>query len=159
MTAGFLIELTVRCLLVVLFLPFSALDKIIDFRGAVAQAKQLVPSEGAATALILAGLVVEIFMSLGVVTGIADRLAAFVLSGYCVVTALLWKQFWVPGDFWRARQSKGRNLFWDFLKNFSLAGGFLLLTFGTTEMTASRFLAHPFASSHPYAAIFQSAQP
>jgi putative oxidoreductase len=98
-------------------------------------------------------------MSLGVVTGIADRLAAFVLGGYCVVTALLWKQFWVPGDFWRAGESRGRNLFWDFMKNFSLAGGFLLVTFGTTDMTVGRFLAHPFASSNPYAAFEQKAQP
>jgi len=156
MTTGFFIELAVRCLLVVLFLPFSALDKIIDFRSAVGQAKQIVPFEAMAASLILVGLAVEIVMSLGIVTGIADRLAAFVLSGYCIVTALLWKQFWVPGDFWRAGDSKGRDLFWDFLKNLSLAGGLLLLTFGTTDMTASDFLAHPFASSHPYAAFHQT---
>jgi putative oxidoreductase len=151
-TAGFLIELALRCLLVVLFLPFSALDKILDFRGAVAQAKQAVSSQGLATALILAGLAVEIFMPLGIVTGIADRLAALVLAGYCIVTALLWKQFWAPGDFWRAGDSQGRNLFWDFLKNFSLAGGFLLITFGTTGTAIDKFLAHPLLSSHPYAA-------
>ncbi len=39
-------------------------------------------------------------MSVGVLTGIADRAAAFVLAGYCGMTALLWKQFWRPGDFW-----------------------------------------------------------
>jgi putative oxidoreductase len=159
MSAGTLIELGVRCLLVVLFLPFSALDKLLNFRGAVAQARQAVASETAASALILVGLTVEIFMSLGIVSGVADRLAAFILGGYCVVTALLWKQFWVPGDFWRAGQSKGRDLFWDFLKNFSLAGGFLLLTFGTTDATVGRFLTHPFASSHPYAAFRQAEQP
>ncbi|HEY5380408.1 MAG TPA: DoxX family membrane protein [Pseudolabrys sp.] len=159
MTAGFYIELAARCLLVVLFLPFSALDKIIEFRGAVAQASEIAPSRPMATALILAGLAVEIFMSLGVVTGIADRLAALVLSGYCIVTALLWKQFWVPGDFWRAGDSKGRDLFWDFLKNFSLAGGFLLLTFGTSSLSADAFLAHPFASSHPHQTLHREAQP
>jgi putative oxidoreductase len=156
MTIGFFIELAVRCLLVVLFLPFSALDKIIDFRGAVGQAKQIVPFEAMAASLILVGLAVEIFMSLGIVTGIADRLAAFVLSGYCVVTALLWKQFWATGDFWRAGDSKGRALFWDFLKNLSLAGGLLLLTFGTTGLTVRTFLADPFASSDPYAAFHQT---
>ena len=98
-------------------------------------------------------------MSLGVVTGIADRLAAFVLAGYCVMTALLWKQFWLPGDFWRAGDSKARNLFWDFLKNLSLAGGFLLLTFGTTNLTVGSFLARPFESSHPYAAHDQEPRP
>jgi putative oxidoreductase len=153
MSTGGFVELGVRCLLIVLFLPFSALDKIINFRSAVAQAQQAAASKAVASALILIGLAVEIFMSLGIVTGVADRLAAFILSGYCVVTALLWKQFWMPGDFWRTGQSQGRDLFWDFLKNFSLAGGFLILAFGTSELTVNRFLAHPFASSHPYAAI------
>ena len=67
-------------------------------------------------------------MSVGVLTGIADRAAAFVLAGYCGMTALLWKQFWRPGDFWVTGESRARNLFWDFLKNTALAGGFLLIT-------------------------------
>ena len=135
----------------ILFFPFSALDKILNFRGAVAQAQERVPVERAARLLILAGLCVEIFMPLGILTGIADRLAAFILAGYCGVTALLWKQFWRPGDFWHAGDSKGRALFWDFLKNFSLAGGFLLITFGTSAISVGDFLADPLASSHPYA--------
>jgi len=151
MIAGFVIELSLRCLLVVLFLPFSAMDKILNFRDAVAQARQAIPPAAVATGLILVGLAVEVFMSLGVVTGIADRFAAFVLGGYCMVTALLWKRFWMLGDFRLAGESKARDLFWDFLKNFSLAGGFMLLAFGTNAATASLFLTHPFASSHPYA--------
>jgi putative oxidoreductase len=151
MALSFAVALAVRCLLVILFLPFSALDKILNFRGAVAQAKEQAPSQGAARLLILAGLCVEIVMPLGIVTGTADRLAAFILAGYCGVTALLWKQFWRPGDFWRDGQSEGRTLFWDFLKNFSLAGGFLLITFGTNAATVADFVAHPLASSHPYA--------
>jgi len=150
MTAGIAIELALRCLLVILFLPFSALDKIVNFQGAVAQAQRAAPSRSIAIALIFTGLAVEIFMSLGIITGIADRLAAFVLGGYCIVTALLWKQFWLPGDFWQPEKSIARDLFWDFLKNFSLAGGFFVLTFGTTAVTATHFLSHPFASSHPY---------
>ena len=75
------------------------------------------------------------------------------MAGYCCVTALLWKQFWAPGDFWRKGESKGRNLFWDFLKNFSLAGGFLLLTFGLASATVPSFFANPFASSHPYTQV------
>ena len=118
------IVFAVRMLLVLLFLPFSALDKILNFRGAVGQAREIAPGFWA-TGLILAGMAVEIFGSLGVLTGITDRLAAFVLAGYCGVTALLWKQFWKPGDFWQGGGSKGRQLFWDFLKNFALAGGFL----------------------------------
>ncbi len=139
------VALATRYLLVVLFFPFSALDKIINFKGAVAQAKEAVSVDSLAVALILAGLAVEIFMPLAVVTGIADRLAAFILAGYCGVTALLWKQWWQPGDFWQSGDSKGRNLFWDFLKNFSLVGGFLLLAFGlhAGHLSSATHLGHP----------------
>jgi putative oxidoreductase len=144
------ITFAVRMLLVVLFLPFSALDKIFNFSGAVGQASETGAGRGFAVLLILAGLCVEILMPLGILTGIADRFAAFILAGYCGVTALLWKQFWKPGDFWAGGNSAGRALFWDFLKNFALAGGFLLLTFGGTQDGVMRFLNHPLASSQPY---------
>lgn len=151
MSLPVLVVVVERYLLVVLFFPFSALDKVINFKGAVGQAQQAVSSRGAATVLILIGLGVEILMPIGILSGIADRAAAFVMAGYCGVTALLWKQFWKPGDFWHAGDSKGRELFWDFLKNFSLAGGFLLITFGTTTGTVNRFFNDPLSSTHPYA--------
>ena len=119
-----------------------------QLRGAVGQARQAVPITGLATLLILIGLSVEIGMSLCILTGTADRAAAFVMAGYCGVTALLWKQFWKPGDFWSG--GKGRELFWDFLKNFALAGGFLLITFGTGAGTVQDFLAAPLGSTRPY---------
>ncbi len=146
---SFIVVLGVRYLLVVLFFPFSALDKILNFRGAVGQAQEMVPSRGAATLMLMAGLAVEIVMPLCILTGYCDRLAAFIMAGYCMVTALLWKRFWATGDFWAGSDSKGRGLFWDFLKNFSLAGGFLLITLGS--LTLSSFLQHPFSSTHPYA--------
>ncbi len=147
------VALGVRYLLVVLFFPFSALDKLLNFQGAVRQARQMVASDGLATALIVVGLGVEILMPIAILTGVADRLAAFIMAGYCGVTALLWKQFWAPGDFWRKGASKGRDLFWDFLKNYSLAGGFLLITFGLSSATAPGFLADPLASTHPYTQV------
>jgi putative oxidoreductase len=146
----FIVTLGVRYLLVILFFPFSALDKILGFKGAVGQAQEVVSSRAAASILLLAGLFVEIVMPILILTGVADRLAAFIMAGYCMVTALLWKQFWKPGDFWKGPDSKGRGLFWDFLKNFSLAGGFLLITFGS--MTPGSFVADPFSSTHPYSA-------
>jgi putative oxidoreductase len=159
MNLAFAITLAVRYLLVILFLPFSALDKILNFRGAVAQAQERVPEPSLARLLILAGLAVEILMPLAILTGIADRLAALVMALYCMATALLWKQFWTPGDFWRAGASRGRDLFWDFLKNFSLAGGFLLLAFGGTIGGPGSFFAHPLASSHPYTLRQNAGQP
>lgn len=151
MTLAFALTVAIRYLLVLLFFPFSALDKLLNFSGAVAQAEEQAPSHFVAVALIVAGLFVEIVMPLGILTGIADRLAAFILAGYCGATALLWKQFWRPGDFWRRGPSQGRDLFWDFLKNLALAGGFLLITFGTGAAAIHAFLVHPLLSSHPYA--------
>jgi putative oxidoreductase len=141
----------VRLLLVLLFLPFSALDKIFNFRSAVAQARQIAPNDSLAKLLILTGLSVEIVMSAGVITGIADRAAAALLAAYCLTTALLWKSFWRPGDFWRDPNGKARGLFWDFWKNVALAGGFLLITFGTTAATVGEALRAPLSSTHPYA--------
>ena len=134
-----------------LLFPFSALDKIINFKGAVGQAQELVSDARAATALILLGLATEVVMPICILTGTADRLAAFIMAGYCGVTALLWKRWWQPGDFWRSGDSKARTLFWDFLKNFSLAGGFLLLAFGMHAGDWQAFATAPFASTHPYA--------
>ncbi len=150
MSFALLLTFATRLLLVILFLPFSALDKILNFKGAVGQAREIAPAP-IAVGLILAGLTVEIFCSLGVLTGVVDRLAGFILAGYCGVTALLWKQFWAPGDFWQGSDSRGRQLFWDFLKNFALAGGFLLVTFGPTQETARNFLTDPLSSTRPYA--------
>ncbi len=144
--------LAVRYLLVMLFFPFSALDKAVNFHGAVGQAQQVFKARPLAVAVIASGLVVELLMPLGILTGIADRLAALVMAGYCGVTALLFKRFWEQGDFWTRGESRGRDLFWDFLKNFSLAGGFLLITIGTDGAGLYAFLANPAASSHPYAA-------
>jgi putative oxidoreductase len=145
---SFIVALGVRYLLVILFFPFSALDKILNFNGAVGQAQEIVPARGAATVLLMAGLATEILMPLAILTGWCDRLAALIMAGYCMVTALLWKRFWRPGDFWAHGESKGRGLFWDFLKNFSLAGGFLVITLGTGSLAS--FLDDPFSSSHPY---------
>ncbi len=146
-----MLALLVRGLLVLLFLPFSALDKLLNHRQAMEQARQGVGSPALASAMIWMGMGVEVGMSLAILTGVADRLAAFVLAGYCIVTALLWKRFWKVPDFRLRGTSKGRDTFWDFLKNVALAGGFLLLTTGGTAAGVLRFLAHPLASSHPYA--------
>ena len=153
------ITLAMRIALVLLFFPFSALDKIFNFHGALSQAGEAVSSRTVAAALVFAGLFVEIVMPLGIVTGIADRLCAFILAGYCGVTALLWKQFWKPGDFWASANGKGRTLFWDFLKNLALGAGFLLITFGTDASSVMRFIAHPTWSSDPYGIAQQQAQP
>ena len=139
----------VRALLVALFLPFSALDKVLNFDQAKAQARQSAPT-WLAPILVVCGLCIEVAMPVAILTGLADRLAALILAGYCVVTALLWKQFWNVRGFRLKGPSSDRNLFWDFLKNLTLAGGFLLLALGINVQGVKQFLAHPLASSHPY---------
>jgi len=151
MTVALIVILLVRYGLVVLFFPASALDKILNFKGAVKQAKQVFSTDAVAVALILVGLFVELVMPIAILSGVADRLAAFIMAGYCAVTAVLFKRFWEPGDFWSPGESKGRELFWDFLKNFSLASGFLLIVVGLDGHAWHDFVNNPLGSSHPYA--------
>ena len=92
-------------------------------------------------------------MSLGIVSGIADRAAALVLAAYCAATAFLWKQFWTSGDFRLRGASRGRDTFWDFLKNLALTGGFLSLALGGRASGVEEFLHHPLESSHPYRTV------
>ena len=152
MTTAAIVTLVVRYGLVLLFLPFSALDKILGFDHAVEQAQSIFKPRPIAVAMILIALVVEVGCTLGVVTGVADRACALVIAGYCAATAALYKQFWAQGDFWSDPDGKGRTLLWDFLKNLSLGAGFLLILIGTDGTGLAPFLHAPFASSHPYGA-------
>jgi putative oxidoreductase len=145
------VAVTARLLLVALFLPFSALDKLLNYKQSVEQAAEAIPRRSLAMLMIAGGLGVEIVMSLAILTGTADRMAALILAAYCIVTAIVWKPFWRQPDFRLQGPSHGRETFWDFLKNLALAGGFLVLAFGATATGLQKFLAHPLASSHPYA--------
>jgi len=150
MTTAAVIALVVRYGLVLVFLPFSALDKVFGFNHAVRQAQQVFTGRPFAVAMILCGLAIEVVCTVGVVTGIADRASAFIIAGYCAATAVPYKQFWAQGDFWSDPDGKGRTLLWDFLKNLSLGAGFLLIVVDTDGSRLAPFQVHLFASSHPY---------
>ena len=150
MSAGEIAALVVRYGMVMLFLPFSALDKIFDFPRAVSQAQEVFAPRPLAVVVLLFGLAIEIVCTSGVVFGLADRACALVIAIYCAATAVLYKRFWAPGDFWSDPDGKGRTLFWDFLKNLSLGAAFLLLVVGTDGSGLAPFLHDPLASSHPY---------
>lgn len=139
-----------RLMLIALFLPFSALDKLLNPGQSVAQAAEVVRPGAIAFAVIALGGMIEITMSLAIVTGIMDRLGAVVLGIYCVATALLWKKFWKTRNFRLRGASSGRDLFWDFLKNIALAGAFFMFAFGYNAAGPREFIAHPLASTHPY---------
>ena len=114
MTTATIVALLVRYGLVLLFLPFSALDKIFCFDHAVKQAQSMFKPRPIAIAMILIGLFVEIVCTLGVVAGLADRSCAFVLSGSCADTAATYNTFRAQDDFWFVPDRTGRTLVWDF---------------------------------------------
>ena len=117
--------ITIGKLLLVVLFPFSALDKIVHWDAALAQASSsFVPG---APALLVVAIAVETLAPLCIVAGWEERIAALVLAAFCVVTALLYHAFWKHRDFWSNVDSPGRAHFWDFLKNLGIAGGLLLV--------------------------------
>lgn len=135
--------LVLRIFLVVLF-PFSALDKIVNWGAAMRQAGTMPWPR----AMLVASILVELGAPVCIVTGWHDRFAAFVLAGFCVITAVLFHQFWKFPDFWRFKEGEGLQHFWDFLKNFGLVGGLGLLMLSAQTLTISQALQHWSASTH-----------
>ena len=116
-----------RVCLVAMF-PFSAADKVWHWNNSLAQARSdKLP--GGAVMLVLA-ILVEAITPICIVTGLFDRPAAVILAGFCVVTAVLYHPFWAYPDFFSPNDdSKGRDHFWQFLKNFCIVGGLILVVF------------------------------
>jgi putative oxidoreductase len=141
-TIDALAPLLLRICLVLLF-PFSGADKIINWSAAMKQASAAPFPAG----LLAAGIVIEFAAPACIVAGWHDRLAAFVLAGFCVVTALLFHPFWRFADFWRFRAGAGLEHFWEFLKNFGLAGGLGLVMLSPGSLAVSTVALHPLASS------------
>ena len=140
--------LVFRICLVILF-PFSTLDKIFNWNGALKQANSGILPGG--PVLLVAAMFVEVGTSVFIVAGVFDRAAAALLAFYCVVTALLYHQFWATGDFFAAGDSKGRAHFWDFLKNFGLVGGLGLIILGAPLASLDYAVTHPLSSTPAYA--------
>jgi len=142
-----MLPMLARFFLVVMF-PFSAYDKIVHWDAAMRQARSA-PIPGSA-AMLGAAICVEFLTPVCIVLGWHDRLAAFILAGFCVVTALLYHPFWNFSDFW-SKDGEGRAHFWDFWKNFGLTGGLLLLVIGGSFAPFGYVVTHPL-SAVPYAA-------
>ena len=121
-----------RFCLILLF-PFSALDKILDYGGAVAQADASgLPVPG--WLLLLLGGCLEVFGSLGILLNIYARPLALLFCFYCIATGVLFHNFWIypfnSAD-WEANV-------WPFLKNFGLVGGFLFVATNASMEPLSR---------------------
>lgn len=122
-----------RACLVAMF-PFSAVDKIIHWRNSLVQTDSAGLPGG--RVMLVAAIIVEAVTPAMIVTGWYDRLGALLLAGFCVVTAFLYHPFWRYRDFWSPRDdSVAREHFWQFLKNFGLVGGLLLVLFAGTLAT------------------------
>ena len=137
-----LLPIIARICLVVMF-PLSAYDKIVHWDEAISQARTA-PLAGS-TALLVIAILVEFITPICIVLGWHDRASAFILAGFCVVTALLYHPFWSFSGFWR-KDGEGRAHFWDFWKNFGLVGGLLLLVISNNFVPASYVLSHPLSS-------------
>lgn len=129
LVAGAVPVLAKICLVIIF--PFSGLDKIFNWRNALRQANSSFLPGG--PVLLVLAMTVEFVAPICIIVGWHDRVAAFVLAGYCVITALLYHNFWVYSRFW-SPDSEGYPHVWDFLKNFGLAGGLLLVVLGSSLM-------------------------
>ncbi|MDB5987744.1 MAG: hypothetical protein JWR16_2797 [Nevskia sp.] len=138
-----LTPLMARLFLVVLF-PFSALDKMIHWNAAMEQAtSSFLP--GGAVLLVLA-MIIELVCPLCILLQRYDRLAAFVLAGFCVVTAVLYHPFWNFPGLIDGSGEQALSHFWDFLKNFGLAGGLMYVVLGARTAPLSAVMRAPLAS-------------
>jgi putative oxidoreductase len=136
--------LLLRIGLVALF-PFSALDKVVNWQSALQQARGgILPG---APVLIVLGALIEVITPICIVAGWHDRLAALVLAGFCVVTALLYHPFWTFPAFWRFKEGPALAHFWDFLKNLGIAAGLGWIILGAQTGPVSGFAAHPLSST------------
>jgi len=134
--------LVLRICLVILF-PFSGLDKILNWSSAMKQAGSVPFPQG----MLVISILVEFGAPICIVSGWHDRFAAFILAGFCVITALLFHQFWRFPEFWRFKEGEGLQHFWEFLKNFGLVGGLGLVMLGAQTLPVSAVARHPFVSS------------
>ena len=94
--------LLLRICLVILF-PFSGLDKIVNWGSAMKQAGNI-PFK---PAMLVISIIVEFVTPICIVTGWHDRFAAFILAGFCVVTALLFTSSGGSRSSGSSRKAKG----------------------------------------------------
>ena len=147
------IALLARCLLVLLFFPFSALDKVLNFKEAVHQASEASASATLARTLIVAGFLIEVIMSIAILTGVAESIGCvYPRRGIALLPRSSGSGSGRCRTFGCAEEPRpGGTL--GFTENVALAGGFMMLAFGTDASGVRRFFHHPLASSRPYAAF------
>ena len=106
------LDLFARASMSALFL-INGYNKIIYFEGTV----DWMSMYGLPAFFIYPAIILEIFAPILIIFGYKTKLAAFFLSGFCLLTAIIFLS-----DFSSQSELNG------FFKNVGLAGGFLLLT-------------------------------
>jgi putative oxidoreductase len=144
MTLTTAIWLIARICLVAMF-PFSAIDKVWHWKNSLAQTDSAgLPGGGA---MLVMAIAIEGITPFMIVLGVWDRPAAVLLAGFCAVTAFLYHPFWKGPDFFSPHEdSVAREHFWQFLKNFGLVGGLILVVFAGS-LTSIGIAAKPQAWS------------
>jgi putative oxidoreductase len=100
-----------RALIAAIFLV-AGLGKITGYAGA----QGYMAAMGVPAVLLPLVIALEVGGSIAIILGYHTRLVAFLLAGFCIVSALIFHH--ALGD---------RTQFVMFMKNFAIAGGFLLL--------------------------------
>ena len=142
-TLDVLIPLLAKIAMVALFPP-SALEKILDWSDTLKQARSSILPGGAV--LLVLGIVIELGCPASILLGWHDRIGAVILAAFCAATALLYKPFWAHDDFWRRGKSLARMDFWDFLKNFAVAGGLVLFAISAGPLPMVQLFHEPLSS-------------
>src|SRR5579875_77838 len=143
------INIVARISLVAMF-PFSAIDKLWHWSNSLRQTEQShLPG---AVPMLLAATAVEGLTPFMIIFGWHDRIGAILLAGFCVVTAFLYHHFWTYADFWSPRDdSIAREHFWQFLKNFGIVGGLLLIVFAGSLTPLPQVARNPLGSTDLHA--------
>ncbi len=129
MAAAAVIDTVARVCLVSMFPP-SAVDKVVRWRACMAQTQSArIPGPPiVAVGMVVVAIAVEFVTPIMIVGRAWDRPAALLLAAFCAVTAVLYHPFWAsPGLFGPDDASPAREHFWQFLKNFCIVGGLLLV--------------------------------
>ena len=113
---------------IVWIFPFSFLDKLVNWDNALKQATSGILPGGAV--LLVMAMAVELLTPPMIVFGFFDGIAAFVLAGYCAITAVVYHNFWSNPRFWSPK-SDGYSHVWDFFKNFGLVGGLIFVMYAS----------------------------
>ena len=110
--------LLARLLLLVLFFKFGW-SKLADYSGTVGYMAQTGVPVPELSALI--AIVVEVFVSISILLGLATRPLAVLMAVYTIAAGFFAHHYWTMTG---AAQYENEI---NFYKNFSIAGGFLLL--------------------------------